>query len=451
MYAGRIVETGAVARVFDRPATPTRAASSARCRAAGASAPPLSVDRGHAAGARPAAAGLRLRSALRLRDRRSAACSAAARTARPGAARPPASTTDEAARQGAAAMSATPSSSRSPTRRSASELGRSSAARRLRGLAERLPAVHALNGVSLEVAPRRDARHRRRIRLRQVHARPLPGAAARARRAARSSSTAATSARSRGAERRAFNRRVQMIFQDPYGSLNPRMTRAPDPRRGAHRPSHARRRGDPRAASPSCSTSCACPPTPPTAIRTNSPAASASASASRGRSPSSRRCIVADELVSALDVSVQAQVVNLLLDLQERLGLTVIFVAHDLRLVRHISHRVAVMYLGNIVETGPTRRSSQDRAIPIRGRCSPPPRIMPARRRRRPTRSRGELPSPLSPPTGCPFHPRCAYVQPVCRELEPMLEPRGGGWPSACHFADLLDQSTLHVQGAPAP
>ena len=163
-------------------------------------------------------------------------------------------------------------------------------------------------------------------------------------------------------------------------------------------------------------------------------------------------CLIADELVSALDVSVQAQIVNLLLELQERArAALILFIAHDLRLVRHISHRVAVMYLGRIVEIGedraPLRRAAASLyAGAARGR----PRIAPGRRER-PTPSAASCRARWRRRPAARSTRAAAYVQPVCRELEPMLEPRGGGWPSACHFADLLDQSTLHVQGAPAP
>ena len=232
-----------------------------------------------------------------------------------------------------------------------------------------------------------------------------------------------------------------MVFQDPYSSLNPRMTVGDCLAEALTRPPHAAAgRGSEariaRAARPR-------PPAgamPPRATRTNSPAASASASASPARSRSSPRCLIADELVSALDVSVQAQIVNLLLELQDRLGLTVLFIAHDLRLVRHISHRVAVMYLGQIVEIGPTEalfaapRHPYTRALagtPCRG-SSPAARTAAARRARASCRARSRR------RRGCPFHPRCPMAEPICREQVPALEPRGGRWPSACHFADAV-------------
>ena len=173
---------------------------------------------------------------------------------------------------------------------------------------------------------------------------------------------------------------MQIIFQDPYASLNPRMTvgaiigEALIIHRLAKTAARVEDRvvaaaGDGRPAAP---TTCA-------AIRTSSPAASASASASPARSRSSPKLIVCDEPVSALDVSIQAQVINLLEDLQEKFGLTYLFIAHDLSVVEHISDRVAVMYLGRIVEIAPARRALRRR------RCTPTPRRC-CRRCRSPTR-----------------------------------------------------------------
>ena len=148
-------------------------------------------------------------------------------------------------------------------------------------------------------------------------------------------------------------------------------------------------------------------------------------------------CLVADELVSALDVSVQAQVVNLLMELQDNLGLTVLFVAHDLRLVRHVSHRVAVIYLGAIVEIGPSEALFASPEHPYsRALLAAAPSLDPGQRRKKPAIA-GELPSPLDVPPGCPFHLRCPHAADICRSEKPALRPAGAGM-AACHFAGAL-------------
>jgi oligopeptide transport system ATP-binding protein len=227
-----------------------------------------------------------------------------------------------------------------------------------------------------------------------------------------------------GVNLRQYNRRVQMVFQDPFSSLNPRMTvgqtlreailvhrlRKPEqvpgrirellelvglPRDAENRLPHEfsggqrQRIGIARALSVEPET------------------------------------LIADELVSALDVSVQAQVVNLLLELQERLHLTVLFVAHDLRLVRHISHRVAVMYLGRVVELAETEKLFTSPAHPYtQALLRAAPELDPSRKSVVEA-VKGELPSPLNPPPGCPFHPRCPHAFDRCAKEVPVLVPRG--------------------------
>jgi peptide/nickel transport system ATP-binding protein len=147
------------------------------------------------------------------------------------------------------------------------------------------------------------------------------------------------------------------------------------------------------------------------------------------------RLIVADEPVSALDVSIQAQIVNLLADLQERLGLTYIFIAHDLSVVRQVSSRTAVMYLGSIVETGRTDTIYPAPAHPYTEALLS---AVPVPSATRPDRRRiileGDPPSPLDPPAGCRFHPRCRYAAARCHSERPMLRRLPDGREVACHF-----------------
>ena len=149
--------------------------------------------------------------------------------------------------------------------------------------------------------------------------------------------------------------------------------------------------------------------------------------------------LIADELVSALDVSVQAQVVNLLLELQDTLGLTILFVAHDLRLVRHVSNRVAVIYLGRIVEIGDSETLFSAPAHPYsQALLSAAPSLNPDDRGET-IRLEGELPSPLNMPSGCPFHVRCRHASDICKQKVPTLMPFEGRGEVACHHVEEIN------------
>ena len=233
-----------------------------------------------------------------------------------------------------------------------------------------------------------------------------------------------------------MRRRMQIIFQDPYSSLNPRMTVGAAVAEGIeiHRLATgkeiARRVGalleevglDPGYAG-------RYPHEFSGGQRQRIGIARALAV-----EPS---FIVCDEPVSALDVSVQAQVLNLLADLQRERGLAYLFIAHDLAVVRQIAHRVAVMYLGKIVEEGPTESLLRDPRHPYTvALLSAVPEPDPARQRSRIV-LRGDLPSPTNPPPGCPFHPRCFHPlrSERCRSEAPPLRPVGASL-AACHYAE---------------
>jgi len=162
------------------------------------------------------------------------------------------------------------------------------------------------------------------------------------------------------------------------------------------------------------------------------------------------KLIVADEPVSALDVSIQAQILNLLRDLQRDLGITLLFIAHDLSVVRHMCDRVAVMYLGHIVEMASSDQLYAHPRMPYTGALMsavpvPDPRLAASKQRQV---LGGDVPSPTNPPQACPFHTRCWKAQDLCRQVAPPLEPKEGGNLAACHFPLTDDEVTARVPTA---
>jgi oligopeptide/dipeptide ABC transporter ATP-binding protein len=230
---------------------------------------------------------------------------------------------------------------------------------------------------------------------------------------------------------RPLRRHIQMIFQDPYASLNPRMMvgdiiAEPLLVNGvpaAQRATRVRELLDLVGL--------------PAAARTRFP--HAFSGGQRQRIGIARALaldpalVVADEPVSALDVSVQAQIINLLLDLQDRLKLSMLFVAHDLGVVRHVSDRVAVMYVGRIVETAPTAALYVTPRHPYtEALLAAVPKADPALRDQT-SAPRGEIADPANPPPGCAFHPRCPYAVERCRTELPVLKEIAPAHWSACH------------------
>jgi peptide/nickel transport system ATP-binding protein/oligopeptide transport system ATP-binding protein len=231
----------------------------------------------------------------------------------------------------------------------------------------------------------------------------------------------------------AKRRRMQVIFQDPYSSLNPRMTagdivqeplinfaigsRAEQQERVAALFARVGLRADQRGNYPH-----------------------EFSGGQRQRLGIARALalgpsiIIGDEPVSALDVSVQAQVINLMVDLQEELKLSYLFVAHDLGVVEHISHRVAVMYLGKIVEIAPRQSLFEAPRHPYSEALLAAVPVAHPRLRRKRVVLRGDVPSPINPPPGCRFHTRCPIAVARCREAEPPLLADASGHAVACHL-----------------
>jgi oligopeptide/dipeptide ABC transporter ATP-binding protein len=235
-----------------------------------------------------------------------------------------------------------------------------------------------------------------------------------------------------------LRREVRMIFQDPFSSLNPRLTVRDiisEPLE-IHGIAHGRE-ADKRVAELMSSVGLN-----PTLMRRYPHEFSGGQRQRIGLARTlslGPRLIIADEPVSALDVSVQAQVLNLLQQLQQQLGLTIIFIAHDLSVVEHISDRIAVMYVGKIAEMADTNELLQRPLHPYtEALLSAIPPADPDIQTER-IRLEGEVPSPANPPSGCVFHPRCRYAQAVCSQEEPTLEEVSPGHYVSCHFARELD------------
>jgi len=241
--------------------------------------------------------------------------------------------------------------------------------------------------------------------------------------------------RLKGSALRARRRKFQMIFQDPYGSLNPRATvgniigEALDIHRLAPNAAARRQRVESLLQDVGLD--------PSHAERYPHEFSGGQ----RQRIGIARalavepRLIVCDEPVSALDVSVQAQIVNLLRDLQQEHGIAYLFVAHDLAVVRHLSRRILVMYLGKIVEAGEARTTCRFPKHPYtQALISAVPVVDPDSKRQRIILA-GDVPSPIHPPAGCPFHPRCPVAEARCKTEAPALrEVEPGHW-VACHLA----------------
>lgn len=235
---------------------------------------------------------------------------------------------------------------------------------------------------------------------------------------------------------RGLRRKMQLIFQDPYGSLNPRMTIGsivgePLQIHGMFRDKNARQERIAQLLSL-------------VGMRTDvlERYPHEFSGGQRQRITIARalavepQFIVCDEPVSALDVSIRAQIINLLQDLQEQLSLTYLFVAHDLMVVKHISTRIAVMYLGNIVEIGASDAICDEPKHPYtQALLSAVPSVNKSARKERIVLS-GEIPSPIHPPSGCKFHTRCPKVMQVCKSVVPEMIQVGDKQEVACHLYD---------------
>ena len=241
-------------------------------------------------------------------------------------------------------------------------------------------------------------------------------------------------------ELRSLHRRVQMVFQDPFTSLNPRKSIGNAILEAGL--VHGRAGSDKEGFVANLLSIVGLPP----ALAGRLPRALSGGQ--RQRAAIARalavgpEVLIADEAVSALDLSIQAQILNLFADLKERLGLAMVFIAHDLAVVSNVSDRVAIMYLGRIVEEGPVRAVFGDPQHPYTKAlvaAHPDPMI---RRRRDEAPIRGDVPSPFEIPSGCRYRSRCPYAEARCAEEDPMLEPFGGYKRQvACHVLPFANAS----------
>jgi oligopeptide/dipeptide ABC transporter ATP-binding protein len=238
-----------------------------------------------------------------------------------------------------------------------------------------------------------------------------------------------------GESLRRWRRNAQLVYQDPYSSLNPRLAIGQAISEPMLVHGLINRREVPEAVGELLESVGLTP-----AMADRYPHMFSGGQRQRiaiARALSTKpRFLVCDEPVSALDVSVQAQIINLLIDLQDRFDLTMLFISHDLSLIRNVSHHAAVMYLGRIVELAPSEELYENPLHPYtQALLSAVPLPDPERERHRPrVIPRGELPSPMDPPAGCPFHPRCPSALPHCSEEAPRLRAGAGAHYVACHL-----------------
>jgi oligopeptide/dipeptide ABC transporter ATP-binding protein len=255
----------------------------------------------------------------------------------------------------------------------------------------------------------------------------------------------------KGAALKAVRREMQMIFQDPYSSLNPRKTIGsiigePFVIHGLHEG-----KGERRKAVQELMETVGLNPEHYNRYPHEFSGGQRQRIGVARALALKPKLLIADEPVSALDVSIQAQVLNLLSDLQSEFGLTVVFIAHDLSVVRHMCDRVAVMYLGKIAEIGGGDELYGFPRHPYTGALlSAVPVADPSRHGEQRRLLSGDVPSPANPPSACRFHTRCPKAQPLCSTQEPPLEDKGSGTRVACHYPLTREEtSQIGVRSAP--